>query len=120
VPPCHGATRITLLVEFLLFLSVVAAVVYGRGVYFAVQFALSAHNTYAVPDTSGNKHVYLSRVLTGDCTTGHQSYVVPPQKPGTTGAANRYDSVVDNPTTPSIFVIFSDTQAYPEYLIIFK
>jgi len=99
---------------------IIAAVVYGRGVYFAVQFALSASNTYAVPDTSGNKHVYLSRVLTGDYTTGNQTYVVPPQKPGTTGATNRYDSVVDNASTPSIFVIFRDTQAYPEYLIIFK
>ena len=103
-----------------LFLLVVAAVVYGRGVYFANQFSLSACNTYATPDMFGNKHVYLSRVLTGEYTLGQQSYVVPPQKPGTTGAANRYDSVVDNPTTPKIFVIFSDTQAYPEYLIIFK
>ena len=139
-------------------LSLVVAVVYGRGVYFAVQFHLSACNTYATPDMSGNKHVYLSRVLTGDYTTGNQSYIAPPQKagttgasymsgnkhvyhsrvltgdymtrnqsyiappqkPGTTGAANRYDCVVDNTTTPSIFVIFSDTQAYPEYLIIFK
>jgi len=98
----------------------VVAVVYGRGVYFATQFSLSACNTYAVPDMSGNKHVYLSRVLTGEYTNGKQTYVVPPQKPGTTGASNRYDSVVDTPTAPTIFVIFSDTQAYPEYLIIFK
>ena len=98
----------------------VVAVAYGRGVYFAVQFAYSAQTTYSPPDASGNKHVYLSRVLTGDYTTGHTSYKVPPQKPGTTGAANLYDSVVDNPTTPTIFVIFSDTQAYPEYLVIFK
>lgn len=98
----------------------VAAVVYGRGVYFAVQFSLSASNTYAVPDASGNKHVYLSRVLTGEFTSGNQTYVVPPLKPGTTGASNRYDSVVDNPAAPGVFVIFSDTQAYPEYLIIFK
>jgi len=98
----------------------VVAVVYGRGVYFAVQFSLSASNTYAVPDMSGNKHVYLSRVLTGDYTTGQQTYVVPPAKPGTTGSSDRYDSVVDNPAAPSIFVIFSDTQAYPEYLVIFK
>jgi len=98
----------------------VVAVVHGRGVYFAVEFSLSASNTYASPDTSGNKHVYLSRVLTGEFTTGQQTNVVPPQKPGTTGASNRYDSVVDNTAAPAIFVIFSDTQAYPEYLIIFK
>ena len=94
--------------------------VHGRGVYFATEFALSACNTYAVPDMSGNKHVYLSLVLTGEYTTGHQTYVVPPQKPGATGASDRYDSVVNTPAAPTIFVIFSDTQAYPEYLIIFK
>ena len=98
----------------------VVAVVYGQGVYFAGQFALSACNTYAVPDMSGNKHVYLSRVLTGEYATGQQGYRVPPQKPGTTAASDRYDSVVDIATAPTIFVIFSDTQAYPEYLIIFK
>jgi len=96
------------------------AVVYGRGVYFATQFSYAASNTYSVPDTSGNKHVYLSRVLTGEYTTGQQTFVVPPQKPGTTGASNRYDCVVDNAASPDIFVIFSDTQAYPEYLIVFK
>jgi len=101
-------------------LCVIVATVHGRGVYFAVKFELSASNTYAEPDTTGNKHVYLSRVLTGDYTKGSQTYIAPPQKPSTTGAANRYDSVVDNTTTPTIFVIFSDTQAYPEYLIIFK
>lgn len=29
----------------------------------------------------------------------------------------RYDSVTDDITKPSMFVIFNDTQAYPEYLI---
>jgi len=95
-------------------------VVYGQGVYFAGQFALSACNTYAVPDWYGKKHVYLSRVLTGEYTTGEQGCLVPPQKPCTTAASDRYDSVVNNDRAPSIFVIFSDTQAYPEYLIIFK
>jgi len=98
----------------------VAAVMYGRGVYFATQFSLAASNTYAVPDMNGNKHVYLSRVLTGDYTNGQQSYIVPPPKPGTTGASSRYDSVVDNVAAPHIFVIFYDSQAYPEYLVIFK
>jgi len=97
-----------------------AAVLYGRGVYFATQFSLAASHTYSVPDMNGNKHVYLSRVLTGDYTRGQQTYIVPPPKPGATGASNHYDSVVDNPAAPSIFVIFYDSQAYPEYLIVFK
>jgi len=96
-----------------------AAVVYGKGVYFANGFQYSGSNTYAVPDPmNGYKHVYQSRVLTGEFVVGNQNCIVPPAKPG--GSAIRYDSVVDNPAAPSIFVIFSDTQAYPEYLIIFK
>ena len=31
-----------------------------------------------------------------------------------------YDSTVDNPQDPSIFVTYHDAQAYPEYLIKFK
>jgi len=30
-----------------------------------------------------------------------------------------YESVVSNPGNPSIFVVFFDTQCYPEYLITF-
>lgn len=29
----------------------------------------------------------------------------------------RYDSVTDNVSDPAIFVIFNDTQAFPEYLV---
>lgn len=31
-----------------------------------------------------------------------------------------YDSAVDNTDRPTMYVIFNDTQAYPEYLIYFK
>ena len=31
-----------------------------------------------------------------------------------------YDSATDDVRKPSMYVIFSDTQAYPEYLITFK
>jgi len=96
------------------------AIVYGRGVYFAVNFSYPAQNTYSVPDASGNKHIYLTRVLTGEYVVGNQSYIVPPSKAGGSGAADRYNSVVDNPSNPQVFVIFSDTQAYPEYLIVFN
>ncbi len=43
--------------------------------------------------------------------------IVPPYK----DAANfkEYDSVVDNPSNPSVFVIFFDALVYPEYLITF-
>ena len=64
---------------------------YGRGVYFAQQFAYSAGNTYAVPDANGQKYVYQTRVLTGEFVVGNQTYIVPPQK---TGAVSSSEGLV--------------------------
>ncbi|XP_034043176.1 protein mono-ADP-ribosyltransferase PARP14-like isoform X1 [Thalassophryne amazonica] len=94
------------------------AACYGNGTYFAVDASYSARDTYSMPDSQGQKYMYLCRVLTGDFTDGQQNMIVPPDKPS--GSLQRYDSVVDNTAKPSMFVIFHDTQAYPEYLITFK
>ena len=85
--------------------------------YFATNFSYSAHAQYSPPDANGTKYVYQSLVLTGQFVKGAQSMIVPPQKPPST---SRYDSVVDNETSPAIFVVFYDTQAYPQYLVSFK
>jgi poly [ADP-ribose] polymerase 10/14/15 len=92
------------------------ATVYGRGVYFARDFSYSGSNTYSPPDDKGIKYVYQSLVLTGEFCAGAQSMIVPPSKPG----GGRFDSVVDSIASPTIFVIFYDTQAYPEYLVSFN
>ncbi|XP_023192513.1 poly [ADP-ribose] polymerase 14-like [Xiphophorus maculatus] len=92
------------------------AACYGNGSYFAVNSNYSAQDTYSRPNAKGEKFMYLCKVLTGDYTLGQQTMIAPPTK-GTLGI---YDSVVDNTTTPSMFVVFHDTQAYPEYLITFK
>ncbi|XP_066497152.1 poly(ADP-ribose) polymerase family member 14-related sequence 1 isoform X2 [Hoplias malabaricus] len=93
------------------------AAAYGKGTYFALNANYSAHNTYSVPDAQGHKHMYLCRVLTGDFTVGNATMVVPPAKPGNT--INLFDTVVNNAAAPSIFVVFRDDHAYPEYLITF-
>ncbi|KAL3864673.1 hypothetical protein ACJMK2_006335 [Sinanodonta woodiana] len=95
------------------------ATAFGDGVYFAKHANYSASDTYSRPDPSGNKKMYLCRVLTGQYTTGRQGMRVAPAKSGS-NANDLYDSVVDNTSNPSIFVIFSDTQAIPEYLITFR
>uniref|UniRef100_A0A3B5M7T4 Poly [ADP-ribose] polymerase n=1 Tax=Xiphophorus couchianus TaxID=32473 RepID=A0A3B5M7T4_9TELE len=92
------------------------AACYGNGSYFAVNSNYSAQDTYSRPNAKGEKFMYLCKVLTGDYTLGQQTMIAPPTK-GTLGI---YDSVVDNTATPSMFVVFHDTQAYPEYLITFK
>ncbi|KAM4615976.1 protein mono-ADP-ribosyltransferase PARP14-like isoform 2-T2 [Polymixia lowei] len=91
---------------------------YGNGSYFAVDPSYSAQG-YAKADALRNKRMYLAKVLVGDFTQGRAGIVTPPSK-GLTNAAELYDSVTDNTSNPSMFVIFSDMQAYPEYLITFR
>ncbi|KAL5022101.1 hypothetical protein ScPMuIL_001256 [Solemya velum] len=93
------------------------ATAYGEGVYFASDASYSCSTTYARPDSRGNQRVYQSKVLTGEYTRGKQGLRVAPYK----DAAKHilFDCVVGGGGTPSIFVIFHDTQAYPEYLITF-
>ncbi|XP_071344165.1 poly(ADP-ribose) polymerase family member 14-related sequence 1 isoform X2 [Trachinotus anak] len=94
------------------------AACYGNGTYFAVDANYSASNTYSRPNQNGEKFMYLCRVLTGDYTRGQQNMIVPPAKGPV--SIHKYDSVVDNVTKPSMYVIFHDSQACPEYLITFK
>ncbi|KAL3863200.1 hypothetical protein ACJMK2_004966 [Sinanodonta woodiana] len=94
------------------------ATLYGDGVYFAKESYYSARDLYSPPDAAGNKKVYLSKVLTGKYAVGTKGMRVPP--PLVPGRPELHDSVVDDIKTPFIFVIFHDTQAYPEYLITFK
>uniref|UniRef100_A0A3B3HJV2 Poly [ADP-ribose] polymerase n=1 Tax=Oryzias latipes TaxID=8090 RepID=A0A3B3HJV2_ORYLA len=89
---------------------------FGNGSYFAVDPAYSAQN-YAQPDNQGHKRMYQARVLVGDFTQGSSGMIIPPSKSGQ--SADLYDSVTDNINSPTMFVVFNDTQAYPEYLITF-
>ncbi|XP_076611409.1 protein mono-ADP-ribosyltransferase PARP10 [Chaetodon auriga] len=92
------------------------ATVYGQGVYFAVNSALSVHDQYSPPNADGHKFIFVSKVLTGDYTKGCHSMRAAPLKE-TGNIPLRYDSVTDDITKPNMFVIFNDTQAFPEYLI---
>ena len=62
--------------------------------------------------------MYLAKVLVGEYCVGDPSMIVPPPKyPWKPEIL--YDSVVDNRSSPNIFVVFFDNQCYPEYLITF-
>lgn len=102
--------------HLLMFWFLHAATVYGQGVYFAVNSALSVQDQYSPPNADGYKFIFVSKVLTGDYTKGCHSMKTAPLKE-TGDIPLRYDSVTDNITKPSMFVIFNDTQAFPEYLI---
>ena len=98
---------------------IVSATVYGNGVYFARDASYSIQPRYSPPDAAGNRYLYLAHVLVGEYATGRQGMITPPPKAGS-DATDAYDSVVDNPGNPSIFVVFYDNQCYPDYLITFK
>ena len=89
---------------------------YGRGVYFARDASFSVK--YARGAVIGAHYVYLARVLVGKYCQGNSGMIIPPPK-----ILSRpeilFDSVVDDPGDPAIFVVFYDTQCYPEYLISF-
>ncbi|XP_026129270.1 poly [ADP-ribose] polymerase 14-like [Carassius auratus] len=90
---------------------------YGNGTYFAVDPSYSAQG-YSTPDAKGHKRMYLARVLVGDFTQGRKGIRTPPKK--SLQSVDLYDSVTDKTNNPSMFVIFNDVQAYPEYLITFR
>ncbi|KAI8490692.1 positive regulation of interleukin-4-mediated signaling pathway [Branchiostoma belcheri] len=98
---------------------------YGVGVYFTVNSADSAHDRHAPADgTTGERHMYLARVLTGGFCQGAPGLTHPRpwDLPGGT-EDDVYLSAVDNTEDPKVFVIFdvvAEVQAYPEYLITFK
>jgi poly [ADP-ribose] polymerase 10/14/15 len=74
---------------------------------------------YSGANANGVKRMFHCRVLTGEYTQGQSTIRYPPPKPSG-GPQAKYDSVVNNVNAPSEFVIFNDTQAYPEYLISFQ
>lgn len=92
------------------------ATAYGDGVYFALESSYSTQKTYSPPDSSGNRYLYQCRVLTGHPTEGKAKMRFLPSRIGTV----MYDSATDDLKQPAMYIIFNDTQAYPEYLITFK
>ncbi|XP_025761283.1 poly [ADP-ribose] polymerase 14 isoform X2 [Oreochromis niloticus] len=92
---------------------------YGRGTYFAVNANYSAHPTYSKPAADGSQLMFVARVLTGVYTQGQSDMKVPPPR-NPQQPHDRYDSVVDRIDNPSMYVVFHDNQAYPDYLITFK
>ena len=90
---------------------------YGKGVYFARDASYSTYPLYCTPDAKDIQTVFLVRVVVGEYCKGYKHAVTPDVR---NAAKNQlYDSTVDNPRDPSIFVTYHDAQAYPEYCIKF-
>ena len=71
---------------------------------------------YASKNSSGERSIFYCRVLVGKTVQGSEGMRFLPQ----TGGQQDPDCAVDDVGDPTIFVIFKDAQAYPEYRIVFK
>ena len=91
---------------------------YGKGVYFARDAVYSARDGYSRPDAQGQKYIFYARVLTGVFTTGDEKMLVPPPRDPKVPEV-LFDSTVNKFSNPEIFVTYSDSHAYPDYLITF-
>ncbi|NWR55298.1 PAR12 polymerase, partial [Bucorvus abyssinicus] len=85
---------------------------YGKGSYFARDASYS--HEYC-SSHSGHYSMFVARVLVGDFVQGNPEYLRPP--PRAINSNRLYDSCVDDPTDPSIFVIFEKHQIYPAYVL---
>ena len=95
------------------------ATAFGKGTSFAVNANYSARKTYSPSDANGNRFMFYACVLTGEFTKGSHRLKVPLPKDPSRSTVILYDSVVDNVSTPNIYVVFTDAQCYPDYLITF-
>ena len=70
------------------------------------------------PDAGDNAPIVSiqTRVITGEWTQGGRGMLAAPYN----NASQQYDSVVDNVNNPTLFVVFNDAAAYPEYTIDFQ
>ncbi|XP_076086429.1 uncharacterized protein LOC143057082 [Mytilus galloprovincialis] len=93
------------------------ATVFGEGSYFARDASYSHNYTKASSDF-GDRYMFRAKVLVGKFTQGSRTYRRPPEIPGQ--SHKLYDSCVDHPVDPNIFVIFDRSQSYPEYLINYR
>ena len=86
---------------------------YGKGVYFARDLSYSCDPTYSPPNSDKVKSVYVVKALVGVYTDGKRDMpTLPEQSPNVP-----FNSAVDSIEDPTVFVIFRDYQAYPEYIM---
>ena len=91
---------------------------FGAGVYFARDAKFASR--YAPRDRRGLYTLYYAKVLTGEYTRGHTSMLAPPSKRNPNNPALHYDSTVNSVKKPKIFVVYYDSQVYPEYVLTIK
>lgn len=96
---------------------------WGEGVYFSADASYSARSWLAAGTgghaLTGEHNIYLCKVLTGVTMKGQRNMRYLPIRQD--GTMLNYDAATDANYNPTVeYVIFNDTQAYPQYRIKFK
>ncbi|NXH63334.1 PARP9 polymerase, partial [Rhabdornis inornatus] len=87
---------------------------YGAGIYFTKN-PRNLTKGKATWEMDSKMYVFEADVVTGSYTTGHPSCIMPPAMDK--NDFTLYDSLVDNLSSPEIFVIFNGFAALPRYLL---
>ena len=90
----------------------------GAATYFSATSQYSAGSTFSPPNNNGEKFMIMAKVITGDYCKGDVSLKCAPYKKDQ--KFEQYDSVVDDESKPTMYAVFHDAAAYPEYIIKFK
>lgn len=91
----------------------------GVGIYFAVHSSYSNCGYVLYDPATKTKEMFVCRVTVGSCTKGKSGMVRPPPKSKKKAdQGDLYDSVHNNEDV--MYIVFDNTQAYPEYLIKYK
>ena len=88
---------------------------WGYGSYFAANASYSA--AYAYQTSTGDKNIFLARVLIGEYidVPPRPSLKMPPLK--TTTGTGRYDSIKGDTKGSDVYIVYEHDKAYPAYLI---
>lgn len=74
------------------------------------------HDQYSPPDSVGRRYIYQCKVLVGYSLKGTDQMKFLPRRDDDI----TYDSATDDEDNPEMYIIFHDSQAYPEYLVVFQ
>ena len=92
------------------------ALAHGNGLYFGAS-AVYTDSGRCLVNTDKSKQVIMCRLAAGAMKVGAPGIRRPPPKDPSKPSGDLYDSCVDNEKNPSVHIIFSNPQAYPEYVI---
>lgn len=89
---------------------------FGIGLHFGVQ-ASYCDTGRCLQKPDGSKHVFVCRATLGMSAKGAKSIRRPPPKDPKKPTMDLYDSCFDQETNPNLYILFNNSQAYPEYIV---